>query len=232
MSASENEINDKARAILSEFGFDELDILYAYRDNSGFLYRLTSKLSENISNALPALQPDADKKFGIDRMTFGEREYSKHFFYLDHESLILPLFRDEGWSVRRVHRHLTEMLRALIALDPERLREFEVVVPGEEVARIAQGGVVAGDLAESERHRMKKTTVEGHMLRYGLFLGLSMAMDGRSSDGDLKALARTIADEMGASDPLERPKYKMHEDVIEFIRKARQERDEKERAGQ
>lgn len=226
---TEMTINEKARAILSDFGFSQYCELRRLEDDDSFLWRLTKALSESIDRALPALQPPIDETFGWDRMTWPEREYSRHFFYNEYESLIIPLFR-EGWSVRRVHRQLVSMLRALIALDPERLSEFAVVIPSEEAALVDERAASAADLVSSERYRLAPTSISGHMFRYGLYLGMAMARNGGMNEGELQDLAARIAEEIGAKDPLDRPDYAMDPRVAEEIVRMRAERDKKSEA--
>lgn len=228
MGMLEKTINEKASDILSQFGFDAFADSRGWEDDDSFLRRLVSTLSDDIQKALPAIQPGLDTECGWDRLTWQEREYSRHFFYLEHESPILPLFRNEGWSIRRVHLQLVAMLRALITLDPENLAEYSVVVPHEEVANVEQGKASAADVATSEIQRLKRTRVDGHMLRYGMYLGLAMALEGNTDHGDLADLARQLADEVGANDPLDRPAYRMDARSKEFLRELRAQRDAKE----
>jgi hypothetical protein len=228
MDTSEKTINEKAREILSQFGFGAFADGKGWEDDGSFLRRLVWRLSDDIQKALPAIQPSPETECGWDRLTRQEREYSRHFFYLEHESLILPLFRNEGWSIRRVHLQLVAMLRALIALDPENLAERAVIVPGEEVANVEQGQASAADVATSEIDRLASTRVDGHMLRYGMYLGLAMALEGTTEHADLTRLARQLADEVGANDPLDRPAYKMDARSAEFVQEMREQRDAKE----
>jgi hypothetical protein len=123
---------------------------------------------------------------------------------------------------------MVAMLRALIALDPDRLSQYDVVVPSEEVAKIEEGAASAADLAATELGRLAHTEVPGHMLRYGIYIGLAMALEGKTDHGDLARLARQLADDAGANDPLERPAYRMDARSKEFIREMRAQLDEKE----
>jgi hypothetical protein len=214
-------------AVLAHFNFSSYAESHAWERDEYFLIRIVRELKADIDRSLPALQPGAEIECGWDRLTSEEREYSSKFFYHQHESLFLPLMR-EGWSVRRIHREVVAMLRALIALDPERLSEFDVVVPSEEVAKVDQGSASAADLAASEIQRLARTRVDGHMLRYGMYLGLAMALEGNTDHGDLANLARQLADEVGANDPLERPAYRMDARSKEFLRELRAQRDAKE----
>jgi hypothetical protein len=217
---------DEVDAVLARFKFDP----YAKGkggDDEFYLNRLVRELHDDIERSLPALQPGAEIECGWDRLTAEEREYSSKFFYLQHESLFLPLMR-EGWGIRRIHREMVAMLRDLIALDPERLSEYDVVVPSEEVAKIEEGAASAADLASAELERLDRTRVDGHMLRYGIYIGLAMALEGKTEHGDLAKLARQLADEAGANDPLERPAYRMDARSKEFIREMRAQLDAKE----
>jgi hypothetical protein len=66
------------------------------------------------------------------------------------------------------------------------------------------------------------------MLRYGMYLGLAMALEGTTEHADLTRLARQLADEVGANDPLDRPAYKMDARSAEFVQEMREQRDAKE----
>lgn len=218
---------DKIDAVLRRFKF------FGYADGRGwpndeyFLARLVRQLKDDIDKALPALQPGDEIECGWDRLTSDERAYSAKFFYLQNESLIIEALR-EGWSIRRIHREMVAMLRALIALDAENLAEYDVVVPSEEVAKVEQGTVDVTDLAVAELQRLPRTKAEGHMLRYGIYLGLAMALEGKTGHADLADLARSLIGQVGAKDPLERPSYRMDARSAEFLQEMRAQRDAKE----
>lgn len=185
--------------------------------------RLANFLRENIERSLPVLQPGSDTLTGWDRLTVEEREYSRKHSYLEHQSPFLPLMRNEGWGMRRIHRELVAILRAVIAIDPENLARYDVVIPGEEVSLIEEGTKDAADLGASELARLQNSGTQGHMLRYGLYIGLAMALEGKTSHEDLGSLARRLADELGANDPLERPDYQMGEEHKAFLKQLRDE---------
>jgi len=124
---------------------------------------------------------------------------------------------------------LVAMLRALIALDPENLAEYAVVIPGEEVARVEEGAASATDVAASEMARLEHTSVQGHMLRYGIYLGLSMALEEKMDSTELVALAERMAIEVGAKDPIVRHPYTMDARSAEFLQEIRSQRAEKKR---
>lgn len=217
-------------AVLARFnfsGYASYTTGHAWERDEYFLTRLVRKLKDDIDKALPALQPGIEIECGWDRLTAPERNYSSKFFYMESESLFTPLMR-EGRGIRRIHRDTVTMLRELIALDPERLSEYDVVVPSEEVAKVDQGAASAADLAASEIQRLARTRVDGHMLRYGMYLGLAMALEGKTDHGDLANLARQLADEVGANDPLDRPAYRMDARSKEFLQELRAQRDAKE----
>jgi hypothetical protein len=208
---------EEVKAVLARFNFGDYAKDHWFDEDEHFLVRLVGRLKSDIDKALPALQPDSAIECGWDRLTAAEREYSRNFFYLESESLFLPLMR-KGWGIRRLHRGMVEMLRALIALDPESLAEYDVVVPSEEVSKVEVGDATAESVVSSELNRLSRNKTEGHMLRYGIYLGLAMAQAGKS---DLAHLARRLAEEVGANDPLERPDYRMDDRSAEFLREMR-----------
>ncbi len=55
------------------------------------------------------------------------------------------------------------------------------------------------------------------------------ALEGTTDHADLAKLARHLADEVGANDPLDRPAYRMDDRSAEFIRELRAQRDAKEK---
>jgi hypothetical protein len=215
---------EAVEAVLAQFKFGS----YVERrglkiDDESYLYKLVGILQANIERCFPVLQPNAETRSGWDNLTFQEREYSSSHGYLEYESPILPVMLEEGWSLRRVHRELVSMLRALIALDPERLATYDVVIPSEEVSLIEDRQEAAADLAASELARLPGSGSLGHMLRYGLYIGLGMALEGRTSHDDLGKLSRFLAGELGAHDPLERPEYQMDQRAADFLKRNKAE---------
>jgi hypothetical protein len=174
-----------------------------WREDGEDLARIVTNLSRDLQSVGPVVQPRADiegDKIGI---TPKEYEYSATFWRQWHRSPIITAMTKQGWSLRRIHVELVDMLRALIALDPERLQEFDVIDTTDIVRQVEGGRTDAVSAVESELARLPRDETDGHMLRLGMYLALRM----KAEDADTTELAARLLDDLGGNDGMERPAY-------------------------
>lgn len=174
-----------------------------WREDGADLARIVTNLSKDISSVGPVVQPRADVEGDRLGVTPKEYEYSANFWRQWHRSPIITAMTKQGWSLRRIHVELVDMLRALIALDPERLQEFDVIDTTDIVRQVEGGRTEAVSVVESELARLARDETEGHMLRLGMYLGLKLR-DGETSVAELTA---RLLDDLGGNDGMERPAY-------------------------
>lgn len=219
------ELNAKAARLLVKYEFSEFRDYYD-REAEGFLWKITRDLSDALRSTLPAIEPPPDETLSWERLTWQERAYSERFFPMTTNTPITRMMVERHWSIKRVHHHLVSLLRDLIALDPDELGEFDLVFPAEKATRVRKGEENAIDLISSERHRLQMSSADGHMLRYGLYLGLKAAISLRLTSAAPEKLSDLIASELGLNDPLDRPERQLNPRIVEEIERIRKDRDE------
>jgi hypothetical protein len=174
-----------------------------WREDGADLARIVQNLSNDIRSVGPVVQPRGDTEGDKIGLTPKEYEYSANFWRHWHRSPIITAMTQQGWSLRRIHIELVDMLRALIALDPDRLQEFDVIDTADIVLHVESGRTEAADAIESELARLTRDETDGHMLRLGMYLALRMK-EGEAAIGELAA---RLLDDLGAIDTMERPDY-------------------------
>jgi hypothetical protein len=174
-----------------------------WRDDGEDLTRIVSNLSRDIRSVGPVVQPRQDTQGDKAGLTPQEYEYSANFWRQWHQSPIITAITRYGWSLRRIHVEMIDMLRALIALDPDKLQEFDVVDPTDIVRQVERGIIEPVTVVESELERLNRDESEGHMLRLGMYLGLKL----QAGDASAGKLAARLLDDLGGNDGMERPTY-------------------------
>jgi hypothetical protein len=194
---------DDIIAATQQFEFSAYVDEHNWHDDGHDLYRLVSKLHGCISRAAPVLQPSREDEADTLGITPEEYEYSTNFWRVWHLSPIIDTIRTKNWSLRRCHIEMVDMLRALISLDSELLREFDVVDITEIASNVELGQLAAADVVATELTRLEANETEGNMFRYGMFLGLHLAGVGKENRETL----RRLLGDLGVRDGMERPKY-------------------------
>lgn len=173
-----------------------------WRDDGHDHYRLTAALSRDIRNSTPVLQPPKNTLADVLGLTPGEYLYSSQYWVRWHESPIIKAIREKNWSLRRCHMEMVEMLRALIALDPETLKEFDVVDITEVSVKVELGERWAAAVIREELARLPANETEGNMLRYGIMLGMHLV-----GVGEFRGVLDRVLGGLGVHDGMTRPEY-------------------------
>lgn len=196
-------------AAASGFEFSAFVDEHYWRLDGHDLDRIVTNLSKRIRSAAPVLQPGIDCHADRIGLTDLEYAYSSNFWMHWHRSPIIAVIEKKGWGLRRVHAEMLSMLRALISLDPEKLAEFDVVEPLEYVRQIEEKRLAAADVLASELERLGRGEIAGHMLRYGIYLGMKLVQEHPPCED----FSFRILNEIGANDPLTRPAYPTRPDL-------------------
>lgn len=174
-----------------------------WREDGEDLTRIVSNLSRDLQSVGPVVQPRADTEGDKIGVTPKEYEYSANFWRQWHRSPIITAMTEQGWSLRRIHIELVDMLRALIALDPDRLQEFDVIDTADIILHVENGRTKSADAIESELARLARDETDGHMLRLGMYLALKM----KGGEAALGEFTARLLDDLGGNDTMERPDY-------------------------
>lgn len=194
---------DAIIAAAASFEFSAYVDEHYWREDGDDLARIVSNLSRDIQSVGPVVQPRLDTQGDKIGLTPREYEYSANFWRHWHHSPIIPAMTEQGWSLRRIHVELVDMLRALIALDPEKLQEFDVIDTADLVRQVEGGRTDAASAIDAELARISSDETDGHMLRLGMYLALKLKAEGASLD----ALTARLLDDLGGNDGMERPEY-------------------------
>lgn len=194
---------DQIAKAAARFAFSAYIDEHYWREDGEDLTRIVSNLSRDLQSVGPVVQPRSDTPGDKLGLTPKEYEYSATFWRQWHRSPIITAMTEQGWSLRRIHIELVDMLRALIALDPDRLQEFDVIDTADIVLHVESGRTEAADAIESELSRLARDDTDGHMLRLGMYLALKM----KGGEAALGEFAARLLDDLGGNDTMERPDY-------------------------
>ena len=166
-----------------------------------------SRLSERLSAAGPLVEAPLDEELRLHGLTTDEIIYTRSVTRGRHAYDMEALMTGEGWSVRRCHMELVSMLRALIALHPEELAEFDVVVPGEVVSGIERRETDALKQIDAAMRNEGADTHRGQMLRLGFYLGAKASFMQKSPGeaAGFLVLMNDLVQQLGGNDALRRP---------------------------
>lgn len=133
-------------------------------------------------------------------LTKAEASFVGRFPFSDRDGVV-ALMKDDGWSRRRIQKELVSLLRLLISLDPDYLRQYDVAIVADELDEV-DGGRRLAEAAVLERlSKFDAAGEDGFTFRHGLALGLRLA--GENKEAALKIQAAVDAD-LGLSAPDDR----------------------------
>ncbi len=203
-------------AAAASFEFSAYVDEHYWREDGDDLWRIVQNLSNDIRSVGPVVQPRPETQGDKLGLTPKEYEYSANFWRQWHLSPIITAMAKQGWSLRRVHVEMVDMLRALIALDPEKLQEFDVSDTSDIVRQVEDGRTDAASAVEAELARLSRDETDGHILRLGMYLAIRMKADGALLD----ALTARLLDDLGGNDGMERPEYPTDGKTAKFAAEA------------
>ena len=188
-------------ATAAEFEFAAFVNEFSWHNDGDDLLRIVRSLSVKIQKGDPVLEAGSDKPADSHGLTDLDYVYSANFAHHWHGSPIIDAIRRKHWSLARVRREMVTMLRALIALDVTgELHKWDVTDAAGHVRDVERGVSRASAVMTAELDRLGRYEAEGHAFRYGAYLAMKMLED----DPSCLDLAKRLADELGANDPMYR----------------------------